>query len=106
MTIAPSGAARCTILPQATGLPTNRTQCDAASPPENRPRPVTSAGSSNRRIGRPTNPPAFSWEVTALALRASLHRRLGRECRAAHAHAAARVLPQLLGGMQVAECPR
>src|SRR5262249_32405396 len=33
-------------------------------------------------------------------------RRLGRELRAAHAHAPARVLPQLLGGVQVAKRPR
>src|SRR5262249_59956457 len=43
---------------------------------------------------------------SSLFLHRSPHGRLRREPRAAHAHPAARILPQLLGRMQVAERAR
>src|SRR5205823_10239681 len=47
--------------PEATELRTNRTWCLAGRFPVNRPCPATSAGSSTRRIERPTQPrpPSF-----------------------------------------------
>src|SRR5580704_2781185 len=44
-----------TMLPEATGLRTNRTQRAELRSPVKRPRPVTSAGSSSRRMARPTH---------------------------------------------------
>src|SRR5580704_8906303 len=44
-----------TMRPEATGLRMKRTQRAALRSPVNRPRPATSAGSSNRRMARPTH---------------------------------------------------
>src|ERR1700720_1773315 len=52
---APSGAAMPTMRPDATGLRTKRTQRAALRSPVKRPRPATSAGSSSRRMARPTH---------------------------------------------------
>src|ERR1700675_500907 len=52
---APSGAVMPTMRPDATGLRTKRTQRAALRSPVNRPRPATSAGSSSRRMARPTH---------------------------------------------------
>src|ERR1700682_325191 len=52
---APSGAVMPTMRPEATGLRIKRTQRAALRSPVNRPRPATSAGSSNRRMARPTH---------------------------------------------------
>ena len=51
MTIAPFGASMLSMRPAATGLRTKRTQCAAGRSAVKRPWPVTSAGSSSRRIG-------------------------------------------------------
>ena len=53
-TVAPSGTAILSMRPAATGLRTNRTRCAAGRSAVKRPRPVSSAGSSTRRIERPT----------------------------------------------------
>src|SRR5580693_4745617 len=52
---APSGAVMPTMRPDATGLRTKRTQRAALRSPVKRPRPATSAGSSSRRMARPTH---------------------------------------------------
>src|SRR5580704_8347377 len=52
---APSGAVMPTMRPEATGLRMKRTQRAALRSPVNRPRPATSAGSSSRRMARPTH---------------------------------------------------
>ena len=44
-----------TMRPEATGLRMKRTQWAALRSPVNRPRPATSAGSSSRRMARPTH---------------------------------------------------
>src|SRR3984957_11579761 len=44
-----------TMRPEATGLRTKRTQRAALRSPVKRPRPATSAGSSSRRMARPTH---------------------------------------------------
>src|SRR4029077_452610 len=44
-----------TMRPEARGLRMNRTQRAASRSPVNRPRPATSAGSSSRRMARPTH---------------------------------------------------
>src|SRR6202166_3056418 len=44
-----------TMRPEATGLRTKRTQKAALRSPVKRPRPATSAGSSSRRMARPTH---------------------------------------------------
>jgi hypothetical protein len=56
MTVAPSGAEIRLIRPAATELRTKRTQHAAGRSPVKRPLPATSAGSSSRRIERPTQP--------------------------------------------------
>src|SRR5580704_2721727 len=52
---APSGAVMPTMRPDATGLRTKRTHRAALRWPVKRPRPATSAGSSSRRMARPTH---------------------------------------------------
>src|SRR3984893_15500939 len=52
---APSDAAMLTMRPEATVLRTKRTQKAALRSPVKRPRPATSAGSSSRRMARPTH---------------------------------------------------
>src|SRR5580704_14307267 len=52
---APSGAVMPRMRPEATGLRIKRTQWAASRSPVNRPRPATSAGSSSRRMARPTH---------------------------------------------------
>src|ERR1700731_1956732 len=52
---ASSGAVMPTMRPEATGLRTKRTQRAALRSPVKRPRPATSAGSSSRRMARPTH---------------------------------------------------
>src|ERR1700686_3608251 len=52
---APSGAVMPTMRPDATGLRIKRTQWGAWRSPVKRPRPATSAGSSSRRMARPTH---------------------------------------------------
>src|ERR1700722_8183386 len=52
---APSGAVMPTMRPEATGLRMKRTQRAALRSPVKRPRPATSAGSSSRRMARPTH---------------------------------------------------
>ena len=49
-----SGAVTRTMRPAATELRTKRTYCAAGRSPVKRQTPVTSAGSSSRRIERPT----------------------------------------------------
>src|SRR4051812_11396660 len=53
-TVAPCGGATLIIVPAAMGLRTKRTQWLAGRSAVNRPAPATSAGSSTRRIERPT----------------------------------------------------
>src|SRR5262249_13231017 len=55
MSLTPSGALIRTRRPAATGLRTKRTWWAAGRSAVNRPRPRTSAGSSTRRIARPTH---------------------------------------------------
>src|SRR6516165_7700782 len=55
MSLTPSGALIRTRRPAATGLRTKRTWWVAGRSAVNRPRPRTSAGSSKRRIARPTH---------------------------------------------------
>src|ERR1700722_5834201 len=57
----PFGTAMRVIRPDATGLRTNRTHFAAGRSPVNRPCPVTSVGSSTRRIDRPTQPVGLAW---------------------------------------------
>src|SRR5580704_6687921 len=52
---APSGAVMPTMRPEATGLRRKRTQRAELRSPVKRPRPATSAGSSSRRMARPTH---------------------------------------------------
>src|SRR5258708_4914443 len=52
---APSGAVMPRMRPDAIGLRMKRTQWAALMSPVNRPRPATKAGSSSRRIARPTH---------------------------------------------------
>src|SRR5216683_7145899 len=52
---APSGAVMPRMRPDAIGLRMKRTQWAALMSPVNRPRPATSAGSSSRRMARPTH---------------------------------------------------
>src|SRR5580692_9851291 len=52
---APSGAVMPRMRPEATGLRMKRNQRAALRSPVKRPRPATSAGSSSRRMARPTH---------------------------------------------------
>src|SRR5689334_6046799 len=54
MTVAPLGTSIPVSFPAAIGLRTKRTQWAAARSAVKRPRPVISAGSSRRRMARPT----------------------------------------------------
>src|ERR1700733_9545068 len=67
--------------PEATGLRTKRTQSVAARSAVKRPRPVTSAGSSSRRMARPTQgiPDVIPEPAVASCMSAfrSIHRSIG-----------------------------
>src|ERR1700730_746045 len=64
----PFGTAIRVMRPAATGLRTNRTHFAAARSPVKRPCPVTSAGSSTRRMDRPTQPVGLAWGGTRPSL--------------------------------------